>query len=345
MIIRLLLAAAACLLGPASLRAAGPNFGDLCSSSANCADLPSDHLDADDMFSCPECDDVRWYLQSEALILHRSNGSLDRAIVLADDTGDPILGTHDPDFNFQAGPRILLGRRTGADRGWELSYFGAHFWNAGAAAASPNNLDIPGPLVALANDFDNADQMRLTYASQLHNAELNLFRDHAGWSLLAGFRYLNLGERFNINSADSDGDVSDYTVRTSNHLFGGQLGARVQGRLGERIRWELVGKGGVFGNAAEQRLLLQDNDNTFDVLNTTARRGQASFVGDVSLSCAYELNNVWSLRGGYYVMYAAGLALAPDQLDFSFDLDTGTRIGTHGDLLLHGALVGLEARW
>jgi hypothetical protein len=348
---RLLLAAVVCVIGAVSLRAASLAPLSVCEDCDSCGDSVSACSDDSDVLCCAECCKAcdgyctGWYLQADAFILDRNNGSRNRALVLADNTGDTVLTTHDLDFDFQAGPRILIGRRTDIDQAWELSYFGSQSWSGSATATDANNLDIPGPLVAIANDFDNADRMRLTYDSELHNAEFNLVSDRVGWSLLAGFRYLNLDERFNINSLDSDGDVSDYTTRTSNNLFGGQLGARIQRRTSDRMSWEFVSKAGIFGNDAIQHLLLQDNDNTFEILHTTARRATVSFIGDVNLSGVYALNDVWSLRGGYYVMYAAGLALAPDQLDFSNDLTTGTRINTHGDLLLHGTNFGLEAHW
>lgn len=350
--VRLLLYALACLLGATSLPADDLTQISVCEALDACGCSASAELASNEVFCRPECDYAcsacctGWYAQVEAFLLHRNNGVIDRTIVQTDlPPGDPVLTTHDLGFSLQAGPRILIGRQTGVDRAWELSYFGTHFWDASAIATDINNLDIPDPLVAVANDFDNADQMLLTYASRLNNAEFNLVSERESWTLLAGFRFLSLAERFNINALDNDGDVSDYLARTSNNLFGAQLGARVQRCASQRVSWELVGKAGVFGNDASQRLLLQDNDNTFELLNTTARRGTVSFVGDLNFTGSYALNDVWSLRGGYFVMYVNGLALAPDQLDFTNDLDTGTRITTRGNLFVHGVNLGLEASW
>jgi hypothetical protein len=45
-------------------------------------------------------------------------------------------------------------------------------------------------------------------------------------------------------------------------------------------------------------------------------------------------------------MWIEGLALAPDQLDFNFAAaDGGAQLNAGGGLLLHGANVGVEARW
>jgi hypothetical protein len=286
-----------------------------------------------------------WYLQKDALILQRSNGSITRPVVVSDATGATVLTTHSPDLDYRFGPRILVGYQTAPGRAWELSYFGIQFGTSRASATDPNNLDLAGPVVAVADDFDNADRMRLSYRSQLQNAEFNMVRGTGNWSMLAGFRYLNLGERFNINSLDSDGDISDYTVHTSNNLFGGQLGTRLQGSLGERLGWNVTGKAGIFGNDAIQSQVLMDNNNTFVLRQNTSRRGAVAFVGDLNLSGTYRLNGTWSVVGGYFLLYAAGVALAPDQLDFTNTAASGTRITTRGDLFLHGANVGLLAGW
>ncbi|MDX1946934.1 MAG: BBP7 family outer membrane beta-barrel protein [Pirellulaceae bacterium] len=323
-----------------------PCSANVCEALDSCGCTANASLQASECLSDCQCDGCcpAWYVVGEGLFLQRDNGSRRQPVVLAGDSGDTLLDTADSHFDFEGGPRILLGRRTGDCRAWEVSYFGTHFWESTVGIVDPNNLDIPGPLVGVADDFDNANEMVLSYKSQLHNAEFNLVRDLCTWSLLAGFRYVNLDERYNINSTDSDGDVSDYTIRTSNNLFGFQLGGRLE-RSSGRLGWEAVGKGGIFGNDAIQRQLVRDNDNTFVLRNARDRSTVVSFVGDFNLTGKYALNDCWSVRAGYFVMVVSGVALAPDQLDFNDDLDSGTNLATGGDLFLHGANLGLEARW
>ena len=116
---------------------------------------------------------------------------------------------------------------------WEGVYFGLQNWNAYATASGGNNLALPGDLALATDDFFGADIMQVHYSAQLHNAELNSWHRYCDTKLsfMAGARYLNLNERFNIHSVDSDAEESDYNVNTRNQLMGGQIGARLLRRL------------------------------------------------------------------------------------------------------------------
>jgi hypothetical protein len=51
------------------------------------------------------------------------------------------------------------------------------------------------------------------------------------------------------------------------------------------------------------------------------------------------------LRAGYNLIWLDGLALAPDQWDFSNTPASGTSLVDGGSLFLHGANLGVERRW
>ena len=71
-----------------------------------------------------------------------------------------------------------------------------------------------------------------------------------------------------------------------------------------------------------------------------------AFEGELNLSGIFRINDVWSLKAGYSVMWIEGLALAPDQLDFNFAVSpSGNTLTSDGGMFIHGANVGLEARW
>jgi hypothetical protein len=54
---------------------------------------------------------------------------------------------------------------------------------------------------------------------------------------------------------------------------------------------------------------------------------------------------VWGLRAGYNVYWLTNAAFAPSQWDFSTASTAGTGINDNGTLFLHGANLGVEARW
>ena len=193
-----------------------------------------------------------WYVEADALIVTRNNASINQPVVLQDDTGDTVLTTHDLDIGWTGGVRLFVGKAMSKCGGWELGYFGIYGRTATAQAFDPNNLDIPQPLASVAEDFDNADLMTLTWDWTVNNAEFNVFRQFGCFQGLLGFRYFNLEEKFNIHSIDSDGDASDYPIRTSNNMFGGQIGARTYCQW-KCFRFGTTGKAGVFGNDAIKR--------------------------------------------------------------------------------------------
>jgi hypothetical protein len=162
-----------------------------------------------------------------------------------------------------------------------------------------------------------------------------------------GFRYINLGEDLNIYAERTVGggvESGSYDLRTRNHLYGAQLGARMrrtQGRLG----YEAGGKAGLYVNDAQQEQTVTDFPN-FPLRNTSHSSNTAAFVGEANLTGLYRLTRVWNLRAGYNVMWIEGLALAPDQLDFDFaSAQGGNRLDNGSGMFLHGVNVGIEARW
>lgn len=288
--------------------------------------------------SPPRC----WYAQADVLALNRASGR-DRPLAVASASGLVALETGDLDLGFQLGPRLLVGRHIDVDHSWELSYFGLHEWRAAAVDEDPNNLDILGTLAGIAEDYTGADRIALSCVARLHNAEANVVDNRGSWSALAGMRCLHLDEEVMLTATDSDSGTSDYTAQSQSDLIGVQLGLR-RGGLCSRWSWELTAKAGLYGSLMQQQQLMLDNGNTFVLRNASAREGSAAFLGDINIVGFRPLNDVWSLRGGYFALYAAGIALAADQLDFDNLGTSGQRI-SRGDLLLHGASLGLEARW
>jgi hypothetical protein len=117
-----------------------------------------------------------------------------------------------------------------------------------------------------------------------------------------------------------------------------------------RLGWDVTGKAGIFGNDVGQRQFVVEfdsNDIPLVLAGPTHRDGsRVSFVGELGLSLTYKVSDRLSLRGGYNVMWIEGIALAADQLDFDVLAGTwGTALRDSGGVFLHGASVGLEARF
>jgi hypothetical protein len=284
----------------------------------------------------------KWYVQGGAMFLWRNNGAVNQPVVESNIDQSTLLDTHSADFDTGIGPRILIGMRTSANEAWMVQYFSAFDFDGNSSITVPGGLAAPGSLGQTGTDWSFADQMSIHYTSEINNFEINHMRTWGNWSFLAGFRFLDLNEDYDITSI-SGADTSFYNVHTRNDLFGAQLGGRYRQCYG-RFFWDFTGKAGVYGNAAQQTQLLTDNDNTTVDRDSISHKGTVAFVGDLNLSVGFQLNCVWAFRCGYNLMWIDEVALAPDQLDFDVS-SAGTGIHTGGDVFLQGINVGLEGHW
>ncbi len=297
---------------------------------------------------CVPCDKDPWLtFSADALFLHLDRGTRNAVpVVIAEFEAETRLTTHDPTFNMQVGPRLAFNLWLDSQRSLETVYFGLHQWNSSREVADDNNLSLPGDLPLATQDFFMADRMRLDYRSEIHNAEVNYWH-RIGCSrvhVLAGFRYFNLDERFNINSQDGDTGTSDYRINARNHLYGGQLGARWEATMGQ-LDLNFFGKAGIYGNSAGQNTFMGDLDNTFVLRDFDTTGSRTAFIGELGFNATWKFTERLAARAGYQLMWIEGVARAADQLDFTDTQLSGSALVFDQGAFLHGAHVGLEARW
>ena len=95
----------------------------------------------------------------------------------------------------------------------------------------------------------------------------------------------------------------------------------------------------------------QLNDPVLDLTGALVRTGRsanttrASFVGDLNLTLVRQISDVWGFRGGYNLVFVEGVALAPNQLDFTNTPASATQISSGSSLFVHGFSFGVEGRW
>jgi hypothetical protein len=278
---------------------------------------------------------------------------MNQPLVMDINSQQTLLSTDDLTPNTGAGFRILAGHRINDCYALELGYFKLFGLGDEMSVVSNDSLMMPGDLgLGVVNNFFGADQVDVRYNSNLQGAEANLVRcticcdQVRSVELLTGFRYFNLADNFSLTSYDSAESSTNYNINTTNQLYGGQVGARLRRCLG---RWSLegTGKAGLYGNDARQHSdALLDFPNNFVVRPAVGgSTGQVAFATDFNLTAIYQINRTWGIRSGYNVMWLDGVALAPDQLDFTNTPTSGTAIASDSTLFLHGVNLGLEARW
>lgn len=291
-----------------------------------------------------------WYGSAEALWLQLDHGADGNMPVILDSTNAAtLLGTSDLTYSMEPGTRLVLGRRVGETAAVELLYFGLNDWDASRTVAGNNDLRIPGDLALQTLDFFNADALTASQSSTIDNVEVNLWRRNNGspLELMAGFRYVNFDERFQISATDSDTGASRYRVNTQNDLFGGQLGGRFRFSLDQQSRFglEATTKAGVFGNAVGMQQFVSDSNNTFVLRNTDVSAGRAAFVGDVGLAALLRVTDSITARVGYTLIWVEGVARAANQLDFTDTTASGTTLAYGQGAFLQGVSLGLEVGW
>ena len=302
----------------------------------------------------------------DTLFMQRDNTANPTALVVNGDTLATAIAADDMQFSVAPGVRLVRGLRRRDDVGWEVGYTGVYGMFADTLATGSGTLEISPPLSSGVASLRDASAARSTYGSTLNSAEVNtLFTTchvhvprHTAYEFeglprsltvdwLAGFRWAGLEEQAALAFGTTPATVATgYAVRSSSNLFAGQLGLR------GRMTWkgwavEGWGKAALAGSVLAQSQSPIVDAVTGDVYRT-ARGSRTDTVGgifDVGAALVYRINDVWGLRAGYSLLWLTGVALAPDQFDFSTDLDAGTRLDGNATLWLGGGTLGLEARW
>lgn len=306
------------------------------------------------------------YVTFDALAIQRDNATVDRDFVIDGNTLAPVLTNQSLQFVTAPGVRVMLGRH-GRDRiGWEFGYVGVYGMWADRLATGDDNLEIAGLLANDLTSFRNQPVAEATYGSTLNMAEANLllteqFHSYPRMSAyqleqiravgtvdwIAGFRWADLSETAAIDMPPSAASgAGTYAVRANSALFGGQLGAR------GRLAWEAWALEGWVKAACAYANLSQSQDGIVDPLGPAIYRepgggsdGGVAGIFDTSISLVRRLGDTWSLRLGYNSFWLTGVALAPDQFDFSDATEAPTDVQAGRTLWLGGASIGLEAAW
>ena len=310
-----------------------------------------------DDFSCcfQACQYPCVYFQADVLYWDRIGTGCSDVLVIDTDDGSSLLSTDDLDFDGAGGMRFLVGWRPRSCVdccAWELSYWGLYNWNADAVVTGAGDLGIPGDLGLASNNFFLADRIAADYRSELHNVEMNCVKSccmrDIRLDFLIGFRYLALNDQLSLIATDLQEGTSSYDIQTHNDLYGLQFGGRAVRPLGCRWGLELTGKAALMFNDVLANQQVTDFPNTpgaFVLRDASDSSDGVAMLAELGIVLIRPLNECWNLRAGYNAIGIGGLALAPDQIDFTATATSGTEIHNTGWIFAHGATLGLERRW
>lgn len=317
-------------------------------------------LDADacmaELRRCCCCPNWDHYAIFDVLFLQRANLAGNQPLFINADTGVPVLTAQDLQAGVAPGVRLFYGRLVTDRLGWEVGYTGIYGMFGQAGVIGNDNLSFPDPL---GDEFPPANAARATWNSSLNIAEANLFcydcceecgpccrRSCHCSSWLVGFVWAGLDEQSGITAVCCETlERSTYSLRTNTNYFGPQIG---QWGRREWCRWAIDGwwKAAICGTSAYQAQDPIVSSVTGDVRpGQSARDSGVGFIGGLNGSLIYRLTDIWGIRAGYNCYWLTSAALAPTQYDFGAFADSGAGINDNGVLFLHGANLGVEARW
>jgi hypothetical protein len=307
--------------------------------SAN-ADEPCDASD-ECTYSLSDCKTKKpiWF-SVDALFLNRSQKFSGNLVLDEDNNLAPVLTGNDLSFGTVAGPRFAGGIGLTECLSLEGVYFGLHDWSATGIALGNNNRSIPGDLRLATFDYFAADAIQAGYGSRIQNVEANLWRSFGKVDVLGGFRHFGMFDDFRLATFDADTFQSDYRIDTKNHLYGGQVGLRLN-FVGEYFSFRPEAKFGVFGNSNGQSSAVRDLNNTLLLRDADISGGTTSTLSELRLVGDCQLTKCFSVNYGYNLLWATNLAQAPYQLDFTDTIASSRFIDDSHSVFLHGASVGL----
>lgn len=305
------------------------------------------------------------YAVFDTLYLQRDNAANDVPLIVNGDTTTTVFSAPDLQFATAPGIRLLVGEHGPHGVGREFGYVGVYGMFASDVATGGTSYEIAPPLSSVVDSFANASLARATYASTLNMAEANLLFTHchvnrhrwSGYSCerqwrkttidwITGFRWAGLEEQAALAfTSSTTGAGNAYSVRTSSNLFAGQIGlrSRTQWR-----HWAVEGsiKAGLAGAALSQSQAAIVDPSTGPYRPAgSAQTGTMGGIFDLNASLVRRIGEDWWLRFGYSSYWLTGVALAPDQFDFSTSTAPVTTIDVNKSLWLGGANLGLEKRW
>jgi hypothetical protein len=307
----------------------------------------------------------------DVLFLERNNGTTNQPLVeegpLGPDPGSPVFTTRDMVFATAPGVRLFHRQRHCDGDGWEIGYWGLFGMFGDHRADLAEGLAIPGDLGLAVPGWQTAESVQAGYSSALNVVELNLFSGHE-WSTttcnprdpchretrlttidwIGGLFWAGVDETAFLRvTADAGEPSTAYRVATSSNMFGAQVGVRGRRQWG---LWALegfwkLGLGGSWLHSSTSPItssLVPDFEYRPGRSASTTNTG---FLSSMNVTAIRPLGDNWSLRAGYNLAWLSGLALAPNQFDFTDTISSGTGIQGAGGMFLAGASLGLERRW
>ena len=315
----------------------------------------------------------RWFAGASGLIMTRT---LPAGAATMQPLGGTQLTTADAAASWPGGVDLHVGRWFGPrqQHAVELLYWGLFGLGTSASvAASPPTLDVipqaPGVTIGGTSAtayLANAAGQTIGRADVINDVEINWVyslwerpeflprerRVNLMW--LAGFRWFGLGDTLTLTPTPGDPALAapDLTVATANNIYGGQVGAKFDWIFLPGLRFNVVPKFMVGGNAVTNTTSLATATGDPAVFSSGKpvsvhqTLGVFSWLGSVDTGLAWDVTDHWTLSVGYRVVGVGNIAQADAQWPTLLAAPgTLPGLGATSSTIIHGGFAGFEGRY
>lgn len=309
--------------------------------------------------------DRNWAVGVRALIFERD---YEDDISLGSNAFGDYLFSTDANHDWFGGLEATISSRACTGCGWEFGYWGlfprSTCADFGGAPLNSNlhgleDIEIAGTTAYDA--YNSATSWCFSRETELHNFEFNLLRNGGAvcgpfcrsfnleW--LGGVRWLSLQEELGMVASGSTAPLfTQYDLLAQNHLWGLQLGARMEYCICNCWTATLGSKFGVYYNDIYSEQCFHDEVGNVGTVNNgtedydfSSDKSDVATLGELEAGINYQFNACTRATFGYRIIGISGVALAANQIPYYFnDIQDAARIKSNSGMLLHGFYFGLE---
>ena len=294
-------------------------------------------------FRC--CGPGCWTARADAVMLWRS-APYSRELVITGPgpVGSSALNANQLESGMAAGPRIQLFCKGACGNAIEFGYLGAWNFQSEKFLRGTATNAFFADLIGNSNSFQDGD---VSLTSHIQTLELNSRTPIAAGNVefICGIRWLEWAESFSLDTqTPGPGFTNDWSSRTVNNLYGGQIGIDTLLYSTSWLHVESVLKGGAYWNDALSRQIYQANGVGTEV-SAYDSPSAAAFVGELGFTGVLPLTSHLDFRFGYLVFWLQGIAQPTRQLSLPVSTTGDPLVVQDGGTVVQGLTLGLEGRW
>ena len=294
-------------------------------------------------FRC--CGPGCWTARADAVMLWRS-APYSRELVITGPgpVGSSALNANQLESGMAAGPRIQVFRKDACGNAIEFGYLGAWNFQSEKFLRGTATNAFFADLIGNSNSFQDGD---VSLTSHIQTLELNSRTPIAAGNVefICGIRWLEWAESFSLDTqTPGPGFTNDWSSRTVNNLYGGQIGIDTLLYSTSWLHVESVLKGGAYWNDALSRQIYQANGVGTEV-SAYDTPSPAAFVGELGFTGVLPLTSCLDFRFGYLVFWLQGIAQPTRQLSVPVSTTGDPLVLQDGGTVVQGLTLGLEGRW